>query len=108
MPARTLFAPAALTATGQTASFIPVSRNPTGRRRRSVFATVSGGVATARWELSDDNGTTWYALGADIGLTAGRPRDVQCLDLPFNNVLMRLNVTAYTSGNVTPKVTTGD
>lgn len=108
MAARTLFAPAALTGTGQTTSFIPVARNPTGRRRAAVFATVSGGVATARWELSDDGGTTWYAFGADIGLTVGRPRDVQVLKLPFNNVLMRLNCTAYTSGNVTAKVTTGD
>ena len=72
--------------------------SPAGRRRRGgIIGTVAGGALSGYWELSTDNGTTWFRFGTIVTVTAG-VNEVRQFDFPFT-CLIRFYVTAHTTAS---------
>lgn len=83
----------------QSNSFNPQVYSNAGRRRAGPKIKITGGVGTLQVELTDDGGTNWFRFGDPVTLAAGnkvllRPH------VPQGFTACRINVTAYTSGNI--------
>jgi len=90
-------------ATGQSGSFVSDANNNLGTFNVAVWGTFSGSVTLER---SFDGGTTWITCGKDSSGTAATYTAPASLTVsePEQNVLYRLNCTAYVSGTINYRI----